>query len=164
MIEVNEMTNDEIDELMQSVGFGHFACSRNDQPYVVPLNYAYSKPNIYVYTTDGKKSDIIKANPQVCLQVEDIINNGNWRSVVVNGRAEQITDIKEREEVLQLILKTNPTLTPAISIKWMDNWVRENREIVYRIKPDTIAGRSAVSVAMKAARAHSGNKRRAEIF
>ncbi len=158
MIEVQEMANDEIEEILQSVGYGHFACARNNKPYVLPISYAYSKPNIYIYTTDGKKSDIIKTNPQVCLQVEDVINSGNWRSVVVNGIAEQITDRNEREEILKLILETNPTLTPAISIRWMDNWVRENREIVYRIKPDTINGRSAVSVESKAALAQPSNK------
>jgi nitroimidazol reductase NimA-like FMN-containing flavoprotein (pyridoxamine 5'-phosphate oxidase superfamily) len=164
MIEVQEMTDDEIDEVLQGVGFGHFACSRNNRPYVVPISYAYSKPNIYIYTTDGKKSDIIQDNPQVCLQVEDVINNNQWRSVVFNGTAEQIADREEREEVLKLILKTNPTLTPAISIRWMDNWVRENREVVYKIKPDAVTGRSALSVESRAALAQSGGGRIPQIY
>ncbi len=164
MIEVQEMTDDEIEEVLQSVGYGHFACARNNKPYVVPISYVYSKPNIYIYTTEGKKSDIINDNPRVCLQVEDVINNTQWRSVVFNGTAEQITDRAEREEVLKLILKTNPTLTPAISIRWMDNWVRENREIVYKIKPDTATGRSALNVESRAALAQSGARRIPQIF
>ena len=157
MIEVQEMNNDEIDALLESVNFGHFARGHNNRPYVVPIQFVYAKPYIYIYTTEGKKSDIIKVNPQVCLQVEDIINNGDWRSVVVNGTAEQITDRTEREEIFKLVLKTNPTLTPAISIRWMDNWVRENREVVYRIEPETISGRYAVSVETRAA-AQTGTK------
>ena len=152
MIEVQEMGKDEIEEVLGAVGFGHFACARDNKPYVVPINYAYTTPYIFIYSTEGKKSDIIKTNPHVCLQVEDVVNKGYWRSVVVNGTAEQMTDPAEREEILKLILKTNPTLTPAISIRWMDNWIRENREIVYRITPDTITGRSAHSVERKAAR------------
>lgn len=164
MIEVQEMANDEIEEVLQSVGYGHFACAHNNQPYVVPINYAYCKPYIYIYTTDGKKTDIIKANPQVCLQVESVTDNGNWRSVVFNGKAEQITDAKEREEILRLILQTNPTLTPAISIRWMDNWVRENREIVYRIKADVVTGRSAVNVETRAAFAQTGITRKSRVY
>lgn len=164
MIEVQEMANEEIEEVLQSVGYGHFACARNNKPYVVPISYAYSKPNIYIYTTEGKKSDIIKDNPQVCLQIEDVIHNGNWRSVVFNGKAELITDREEREDVLKLILKTNPTLTPAISIRWMDNWVRENREMVYRIRPTSVTGRSAAGVESRAALAQSGGRRIPQIF
>ncbi len=164
MLEVQEMTNNEIEEVLARVGYGHLACARDNRPYVVPVHYAYDKPNIYIYTTEGMKTDIIKANPQVCLQIEEAVDNGNWRSVIANGDAEQITDLKEREEVLRLILATNPTLTPAISIRWMDNWVRENREVVYRIKPSLITGRSSVKVKISAAFAQPGNARKSQIY
>lgn len=164
MIEVHEMTNDEIEEILRRVGYGHLACARNNRPYVVPIHYAYDKPNIYIYTTEGMKTEIIKNNPQVCLQIEEAVDNGNWRSVVFNGNAEQITDPKEREEALQLIRSTNPTLTPAISIRWVDNWVRENREVVYCIKPSMITGRSSVKVKISAAFAQPGSKRKSHIY
>ena len=86
----------------------------------------------------------------------------DWRSVIVNGDAEQITDRIEREEVVKLIRSTNPALTPAISIRWMDNWIRENVEVVYRIKPYMIAGRSTMKVKINAAFAQS--QRRSQIF
>ena len=152
MIEVREMSADDIEEVLNSAGFGHFACARDNKPYVVPINYAYESPYIFIYSTGGKKSDIIKINPHVCLQVEEVVSKGYWRRVVVNGIAEHVTDPTEREEILKLILKSNPTLTPAISIRWMDNWIRENREIVYKILPDTITGRSAHSVERRSAR------------
>lgn len=164
MLEVQEMTNNEIEEVLARVGYGHLACARDNRPYVVPVHYAYDKSHIYIYTTEGMKTDIIKANPQVCLQIEEAVDNGNWRSVIANGDAEQITDLKEREEVLRLILATNPTLTPAISIRWMDNWVRENREVVYRIKPSLITGRSSVKVKISAAFAQPGNARKSQIY
>ena len=164
MIEVQEMVNSEIEEVLARVGYGHLACARDNRPYVVPVHYAYDKPNIYIYTTEGMKTDIIKANPQVCLQVEEAVDNGNWRSVIVNGDAEQITDLGERERVLKLILATNPTLTPAISIRWMDNWVRENREAVYRIKPTQLTGRSSVKIKISAAFAQPGNARKSQIY
>lgn len=153
MIEVLEMGNDDIQALLESVGYGHLACVRGDEPYVVPIHYAYSRPEIYIYTTEGKKTDIIGTNPKVCLQVEDVKDSADWRSVVVSGTAEQVTDHSEREKILELILKTNPTLTPAISIRWMDNWVRANHEVVYRIIPDVISGRFASPIEGRAAQA-----------
>ena len=151
MIEVQEMSKKEIESVLQRVGYGHLACARNNRPYVVPIHYAYDKSDIYIYTTEGLKTEIISDNPQVCLQIEEVVDNTDWRSIVINGEAEQIIDPKEREEVLKLIISANPTLTPAISIRWMDNWVRENREVVYRIKPGIVTDRSSVRVKIRAA-------------
>ena len=151
MNEILEMPDAEVDELLRRVGFGHFACARDNQPYVVPVRYAYDKPNIYIYTTAGMKSEIVRANPRVCLQVEEIVDYGDWRSVVVMGEAEQIVDRNEREAALKLILAANPTLTPAKGIRWVNHWVRENVEVVYRIIPDTVTGRSSVMVKTTAA-------------
>ena len=151
MIEVQEMSDKEIEDILQRVGYGHLACALDDQPYVIPIHYVYSRPNIYFYTTEGKKTEIIRANPQVCLQVEEVVDKGVWQSIVVNGDAERIAERKEREDAVKLILSTNPTLTPAISIRWMDDWVRENREAVYRITPKVITGRSSVNVKISAA-------------
>ncbi len=128
MAEVGEMERDEIDEVLERVGYGHLGCAEDDQPYVVPINYVYEKPNIYFYTTDGKKTDILKRNPRICLQVEEIVNKADWQSVVFMGEAEEIVETEDRERVMQKILERNPTLTPAISIRWVDNWVRQNIE------------------------------------
>ena len=157
MTEVEELQTNEAEEVLQRVGYGHFACARDNQPYVVPVNYVYDKTNIYIYTTEGMKTGIIKANPLICLQVEEVGDNGDWRSVVVTGEAERIIG-KEREEAVKQILASNPTLSPAISIRWVDHWVRENIEVVYRIKPNIITGRSSVKVKTNAAFAQSGNK------
>jgi len=164
MIEVQEMTNSEIDEVLARIGYGHLACARNNRPYVVPIHYVYDKLKIYIYTTDGKKTDIIRDNPQVCLQVEEVVDNGDWRSVIINGEAERVTDRDEREKAVKLIRSANPSLTPAISIRWMDNWVRENIEVVFRIRPTTITGRSTAKVKIRAAFAQPGDKQRSQIF
>jgi len=39
---------------------------------------------------------MIDANPEVCLQVEEVIDDENWSSVVVVGDAEKITDASDR--------------------------------------------------------------------
>ena len=144
MIEVQEIGNKEIEELLKRVGYGHFGCTRNNHPYVIPIHYAYDDGLIYIYTTEGKKSEMIAANPEVCLQVEEVESNTDWKSVIVVGDAEQVTDETERERALELVQKVNPTLTPALSIRWMDSWVRENIEVIYRIRPRITSGRKAL--------------------
>ena len=85
MIEIDEMSDPEIREFLRRVGYGHLACSRDDQPYVVPVNFAYRDGEIFVYTTEGKKTEFIAANPRVCLQAEEVEDNKHWQSVIVYG-------------------------------------------------------------------------------
>lgn len=145
MIEIEEMGNSEIEALLEKTGYGHLACARNNEPYVVPIHYAYLKPYVYIYTTLGKKAEMINENPRVCLQIEEVADNKHWHSVVIYGAAERLTDETEREIALNAIVETNPTLTPAVSIRWMDNWVRENIEVIYRITPTEMTGRATIN-------------------
>ena len=143
MIEILEMSEREIRELLSSTGYGHLACAKDGVPYVVPIHYGYDEPHVYIYTTEGKKSDIIAENPNVCLQVEQVSDNKNWRSVVLTGRAEQLAAGDARERAIDSVVKVNPTLTPAVSVRWMDSWVKENVEVVYRITPMEVSGKKA---------------------
>lgn len=151
MIEIQEMSELEAEDLLGRVRYGHFACSANDQPYVVPIHYSYCKPFVLVYTTDGRKTEIIRDNPKICLQVEEVEDDGNWKSVVFTGLAERITEPADREDALKLIVHDNPNLAPAVSIKWRNNWIRENVEVIYRLRPVSVTGRRAVHVATSAA-------------
>lgn len=164
MIEIEEMRTNEIEELLKTVGYGHLATARNNQPYVVPVHYAYDKPLIYVYTTEGKKSEIIKVNPQVCLQVEDVKSNQDWKSVIALGDAEQVSDPAERERALKLVAEVNPTLSPAVSIRWMDSWVRENIEVILKITPRMLTGRATIAKSDTDAPLAAGERSRSSIY
>lgn len=145
MLEVRDMTFGEIEVLLNRVRYGHLGCAKNNHPYVVPIHFACDDRSIYIYTTEGKKSDMIGANPEVCLQVEEVIDDENWSSVVVVGDVERLTDANDREKAFAAITAANPTLTPALSFRWVDKWVREQKdtEVIYRIDRKTITGRRA---------------------
>lgn len=144
MIEIEEMRASEAREVLTQLNYAHLAVAKDNIPYVVPVHYAFDGRDLFIYTTEGKKADIIKVNPEICLQAEDVEDNEHWKSVMVSGTAEQITDEDSRQKALDLILKINPKLTPAISIRWMDSWVRENIEVIYRITPRAVTGRQTL--------------------
>lgn len=144
MVQVEDMDDKDSKSLLQRVGHGHLGLVRDSHPYVVPINYAYEEPNIYIFTTEGMKTEIIENSPEICLQVEDITDNKHWQSVIVMGDAVQLTDGKEMDSAMAIILATNPKLTPALSIRWMDQWIRSNVDVVYRITPRSITGRTTV--------------------
>ena len=145
MIQVEEMTSQESQLLLREIGYGHLGCADKDgRPYVVPIHYAYDEPDIYIFTTEGMKTEYIDANPEVCLQVEDVRDSTHWQSVVANGRAERLTKADDTERAMQFITQHNPSLTPAISELWIDSWGRANVSLIYRIRPHLLSGRKTV--------------------
>ncbi|MGA9995388.1 MAG: pyridoxamine 5'-phosphate oxidase family protein [Pyrinomonadaceae bacterium] len=145
MIKVEDMPLEEMQALLRRVGFGHLGCvGENGRPYVVPIHYAYDSEFIYIFTTEGMKTNYIEHNPLVCLQVEEVQDAAHWLSVMVNGSAERIVEPTSMEQAMRRITESNPTLTPAINATQIDAWGRANTIAVYRIRPEIIDGRKTV--------------------
>ncbi|MFN2577082.1 MAG: pyridoxamine 5'-phosphate oxidase family protein [Pyrinomonadaceae bacterium] len=145
MLKVSDMGPAEMHALLQSKSFGHLGCARDGRPYVVPMHYAYDGKDLYFFTTQGMKTQFIEANPQVCLQIEDVTASSNWRSVMVIGRANELTTADELQRAMKLITERNPSLTPAISATQVDALGRAVDIALYRITPEIIDGRHTVS-------------------
>ena len=146
MIEIREMTEKDIKNLLVRVGYGHLGCAQDNRPYVVPIQYIYENSCVYIYTNDGKKAEILISNPHVCLQVEEVVDNGNWQSVVADGMAEQVTDSSEADSILQLMNSRIASPTPAMGITWVNNWISAKKEMIFKITIETLSGRTADKV------------------
>src|SRR5712691_4229087 len=141
MLKVEDMAPAEMHALLQRESFGHLGCARDGLPYVVPMHYAYDGKELYFFTTEGMKTRFIEANPSVCLQVEEVIDSTHWRSVMVIGKAAQLTQNEEMQQAMKLITDRNPSLTPAISATQLDTWGRAVDIALYRITPELMDGR-----------------------
>jgi uncharacterized protein len=105
---INEMTQQECRGLLEDASFGRLGCSLGDQPYIVPVCLAYESDCIYIFSTLGKKIEWMRANPKVCIQIDEIANQSQWVSVIVNGRYEELPELQysaEREHARQLLEK-----------------------------------------------------------
>jgi nitroimidazol reductase NimA-like FMN-containing flavoprotein (pyridoxamine 5'-phosphate oxidase superfamily) len=87
------------------------------------------------------KTEFITSNPAVCLQVEEVRDAHNWKSVIVMGRAGLLTDSAEREKANNLIALINPSHAPAISKTSIGASIRQNMVEIYRIDPRMMSGR-----------------------
>jgi uncharacterized protein len=146
MIEIREMIEKDIKELLVRMGYGHLGCAQDNRPYVVPIQYIYENSCVYIYTNDGKKAEILRSNPYVCLQVEEVVDNGNWQSVVAEGMAQQVTDSSEADSILRLMNSRIASPTPAMGITWVNNWISAKKEMIFKITIETLSGRSADKV------------------
>jgi uncharacterized protein len=144
MLKVEDMPLEEMRALLSRIGYGHLGCAREGRPYVVPMHYSYDGECLYLFTTEGMKTNFIDANAEVCMQVEEVKSSSSWQSVMVTGRAERITKQEEKEHAMQHITENNPTLTPALNQTQLDVWGRANEIALYRIRPEIIDGRKTV--------------------
>lgn len=142
MLDIDEMGQKEIHDLLDKVNYGHLGCTVEGHPYVLPMHYYFENPELYIFTTEGMKTQYIDANPEVCLQVEEIHNLSHWRSVIVMGRAERLTDQQDIDRAMQSVKAQNPTLSPAINRTWIDAEGRAEIVAIYRIHPSEMSGRT----------------------
>lgn len=142
MLDIDEMEQTEIQGLLQKVGYGHLGFIHEGKPYVMPMHYYLEDPDIYLFTTVGMKTHGIDANPEICLQIEEIHDPLHWRSVIVTGRADRLTEQQEIDHAMQLIKQCNPTLSPGINRTWTDAWGRAEEIAVYRMNPGEMCGRT----------------------
>ena len=132
------LTQSEARELIAGNTLGHLGCIANSSPYVVPINYIFDDGEIYSHSMPGLKIDAMRSEPHVCLQVEQIEDNFNWRSAVAYGAFEEIRVPSERNEVLRKLLAQFPLLTPVESLMAQDGGAPNS--VVFRIVVERMTG------------------------
>jgi len=95
---INELTEQECNELLARASFGRLGCSLNNQPYIVPIYFVYESDYVYVLSTVGQKIEWMRTNPKVCLQVDEIMTNSRWLSVIANGQYEELSESQYPEQ------------------------------------------------------------------
>jgi len=87
------MSREECRDMLARLEFGRLATANQNQPYIVPIYFAYDKrDHLYGFTTLGRKVEWMRSNPLVCVEVDDILSHFRWSSVVVLGRYEELPD------------------------------------------------------------------------
>jgi len=72
-------------------------CASENQPYVVPvyLTFDEASMSLYGYTTAGQKIAWMRANPLVCVEMDEISTCDKWVSVIAMGRYEELSEPPE---------------------------------------------------------------------
>ena len=135
---MRELLEEEALELLSAVRIGRLGCIDNGEPYVVPINYVFEDGLIYSHSLPGRKIDALRAHPRACLQVDEIEDDFNWRSVLAYGDFEEIRSPTDRRTVLNKLLSRFPQLTPVESVMARDASAPDS--IVFRIRVDRITG------------------------
>jgi uncharacterized protein len=140
---IHDLALDECVELLQRNSVGHLGCAKNDEPYVVPIHYSFDAHQqvIYVVSTVGQKVEWMRANPRVCLTVDEITDKDHWSTVVLNGSYEELDDHhpgdaqKRSQELFQ---QRKEWWLPALAKHSPEP---SRRVVLFRIRIDRMTGR-----------------------
>jgi len=91
-VRITEMNGTECRELLARQGLGRLGCAHENQPYIVPIYFAAEPDCLYCFATLGRKIEWMRLNPLVCIQADEVQSPSEWKSVVVLGRYEELSD------------------------------------------------------------------------
>jgi uncharacterized protein len=132
------LLEEEARALLSACRIGRLGCVDKGEPYVVPINYVFEDGSVYSHSLPGRKIEVLRANPRACLQVDEIENDFEWRSVIAYGNFEEIRVPSDRRSILSKLLARFPLLTPVESLMAQDASAPDS--VVFRIRIDRITG------------------------
>jgi len=91
---IREMSREECLRVLAGARLARLACANENQPYVVPVSLAYDEATgcLYGFTTPGQKIEWMRANPLVCVEVDEVMAQDEWVSVIAKGRYEELAE------------------------------------------------------------------------
>jgi len=141
---LRKMSENDAREFLRKARFGHLACTLPDGvPYVVPVNFLFDGNSIYVHSGPGQKITAMRSNPKVCLQTDEVSDEGfDWKSVIAFGHFQEITRPGEKGRMLEKFYQAFPRFTPVEAKLGQENTAEDF--IVFRIKIGQVTGLAEV--------------------
>ncbi len=87
---IGELGPRQIEQVLHEQVIGRIGCHARGRTYVVPVTYAYDEGSILSHTGEGLKVQMMRENPDVCFEVEDLRHLPRWSSVILRGRYEEL--------------------------------------------------------------------------
>ncbi|MFY9532213.1 MAG: pyridoxamine 5'-phosphate oxidase family protein [Candidatus Acidiferrales bacterium] len=141
---IDKMSLQECRNLLARVGFGRLACARKNQPYILPVYFAYEPDHLYGFSTMGRKIEWMRLNPLVCVQADEVLNRQNWASVIVLGRFKELRDtpeyVKERNQAQSLLGKRSLWWQPGYAASQARSGRKPASPVLYCIHAEEITG------------------------
>ncbi|RYF87527.1 MAG: pyridoxamine 5'-phosphate oxidase family protein [Chitinophagaceae bacterium] len=129
----------QIEDVLTKGMVGRLGCHADGETYIVPISYAYDGQYIYCHTHEGKKTALLRKNPSVCFQVDEMQDMANWKSVIVQGNFEELKEAKQRVSGMQTLLNRYLPVISSMTTHLGRHWpfqpedINEIDGIVFRI-------------------------------
>lgn len=138
---IGRLNNEQIEKLLKENVLGRIGCSAGKKTYVVPVNYVYDGKFIIAHSVMGLKIEMMRKNPQVCFEVDEMKSFTNWKSVIAWGEYQELTGERDRYYAMKLFVDrmmhvkiSEAAIPPEITEKQVHPGLPGSiKAIVYRI-------------------------------
>lgn len=146
---IHELSYQECRQVLKRASVGRLGCARDNQPYVVPVHFNFNDTYIYGFTTLGQKIEWMRSNPLVCLEVDEIISDQQWTSIIIFGRYEELPDTPEyfdaRAHAYEFLQRRAMWWEPGYMSQAHRDQPHSLVPIFYRIHVDSMTGHRATA-------------------
>ena len=107
----------EIEDILSKSMLGRLGTCANGIPYITPMNFTYDKESSKIYlhcANEGRKIENIRANQNVCFEVEEVTNvlvkqptcasSVAYRTVILFGNIKILSDPHTKNGALQKLV------------------------------------------------------------
>ena len=148
---IESMTRQASIDLLKRAHVARLGYIHDGQPSIVPMQFAYDVTYNYLYgiSTEGQKIDWMRANPRVCVEVDELVTTQKWETVIVLGQYEDLPDTEEHEtsraHAYALLQSSRPAWWEPGYVKTIvDGKERPLEALYFRIRINQISGRRGV--------------------
>ena len=113
---IHALSTEECVDFLRDRSLGRLACSHLDQPYIVPIHFAFEpeRRRIYAFSSVGQKVEWMRQNPAVCVEVDDIKDKDHWTTVLVFGRYRELRASSRKNAEERRVSRTTAAETPGM--------------------------------------------------
>lgn len=108
---LGELTPEQINAVLFNEVVGRIGCYGEGRTYIVPITYVFDGEAVYAHSAEGLKIRMMRANPNVCFQVDQRENLANWRSVIAWGVFEELQGKAALDALQILVARMLPLVT-----------------------------------------------------
>jgi uncharacterized protein len=138
---IGRLNSEQIEKVLKENVLGRIGCSAGKKTYVVPVNYVYDDKFIIAHSVMGLKIEMMRKNPQVCFEVDEMKSLTNWKSVIAWGEYQELTGERDRYYAMKLFVDrmmhmkiSESAIPPEITVKKVNPGLPGSiKPIVYRI-------------------------------
>jgi uncharacterized protein len=103
-VSIEVLSPAETEDVLAAGVVGRIGCHAGGRTYVVPIIYAYESGSVFVASVEGRKTRMMRENPEVCFEVDERDERGGWRSVIAEGTYAEL-DEAGAERALDLLAR-----------------------------------------------------------
>ena len=145
---IGTLSENQMDRLLHNNVIGRIGMHADDTTYVVPVTYFYFDGYIYGHSTIGMKLNMLRKNPKICFEVDQIFDFAHWQSVILWGTfvelkgSEAIRGLQILEEGLSFHYISHTSSPEGKGFGFIDDFPNDQiNSVVYRIDITKKTGR-----------------------